>query len=539
MRRPRFGSVLAAVAVATAGVIPLFAAPAGALNTCNAVGVAGQSFPATAGATLAQWKIDCTTNAGTKVDNAIFADSGNAYWHRGAARTATVTTTAASVNISFAAGAITTADIRRPIGGGCMTPQAFIQTVPTATTATLSKANAAAGCGAGQTATIEHTNNRVLLDASCTAAGVITSATGSFTAADIGRSVTGGPFKAGSRITAQTATTATVQLAAAGDANTLPCTAPDYLTIGSVRYTAPTTSTILWSADPMSVNLQNSTANGQAFTCVGSVLTETPGTIAMMGNFGADYIKLKVVVKGAAVTTASTVTAATATTLTLSAACPAGVAATVGQAAIGQPGGGAPKADQRAMGSLGASLNLSPALVVSADDCVNGQYEGFSLQAIWNNPLNATGTAFGFAAGTVIGAPVLVSTGQISFPTSVLTFAAYVRPQKTGGLTPILPAGSHFEYVLPSLPTTLASCNAAGIPTHASALSFGIVPSASPSPTPGAPGDPGTRAIGPQTGATNGQYILKLGAATVATGALPTCVIQAQTAVPAFPCGDG
>src|SRR5471032_3117171 len=60
MRRPKFGSALAAVAIATAAAIPLLALPAGAVNAC---GAPGGIFPATPGAQSGV-KFDCTTIAG-------------------------------------------------------------------------------------------------------------------------------------------------------------------------------------------------------------------------------------------------------------------------------------------------------------------------------------------------------------------------------------------------------------------------------------------------------------------------------------------
>ena len=57
MHRPRFGSVFAAVAIAAAAVVPLFAAPAGAANTCDA-GQFPASFAAQSGL-----KVDCHTDA--------------------------------------------------------------------------------------------------------------------------------------------------------------------------------------------------------------------------------------------------------------------------------------------------------------------------------------------------------------------------------------------------------------------------------------------------------------------------------------------
>jgi len=545
MRRPRFGSVIAAVAVATAGVIPLFAAPAAAVNAC---GAPGGIFPMTPGA-QAGWKIDCTTNAGTKVDNIIVSDSGNGYWQRGAARKVTATTTAASANITLAvASSITAADLRRPVSGGCIAGGAYVKAIVSTTVITLSKVSGATGCGAGTSVTIEYTSARVLQDATCTAAGVVTSTNGIFTAADAGKSVSGGPFSAGARIQAApapTATTVTVKLAAGAAANTVACTAPETLTIGGAVYSPTTGSTVIWNSDPMGVHLQNSTANGQAFTCAGSVLTPSAvNTTPRMGTIVASsYIKLPVVILVGATTTVRSIISNTATAFTLNAACPAGVTATVGTAAIGQPGANAPR-DGNSMASLAAAISLNPALVSTSDDCAKNTYEGFQVVGTWKTPMNAAGTLVNYTTAAVVGAPVAVSTGQILFPTSVVSFAAYIRPQRTGGLAPVVPAGSHFEFVFPSLPTTLAVCLTAGSPTNATALAFGLAPTTL-STTPAVPtgagnsGSPGVHAIGPQTGATSGRYQLKNAAVVVATGALPTCTIVAATVTPAFTCGDG
>jgi len=543
MHRPRFGLILLAVAIATAGAIPLFAAPAGAATTCNGAGppaVTGGEFPNIAGS-QSVWKVNCTTAAASKIDSANVADGGNGYWHRGAARSATVTTAANSANITYAAGHITSADIKRPISGGCIAGGAFIKTAG-ATSGTLSAASGATGCGA-TTATVEYTNSRVIKDASCTTAGVVTSTSALFAAADVGKSVSGGPFKAGARIQSVSGSTATVKLAAGAAANTAVCTAPDTLTIGAATYSPATSTTVVWSSDPMAVELQNSTANGQAFSCTGSVLTELAGAIADGQNFSTSYAGLKVVVKGASATVATKVNSATTTALTLANPCPAGVAAAVGTAAIGQPGANAPKPGNT-MASLAAELNLNPVLVATQDDCNLNTFEGFQVIGTWNNPLTAAGTAFGYATTGVIGGATLVSTGQILFPTSVVSFSAYIRPQRTAGLAGGAPAGSHFEFAFPSLPTSLAVCLTGANPTNATALSFTINPtvlSVSPSlPTGGGnPADPSIRALGPQTGATHGQYQLKNGTTVVATGALATCTVVANTATPAYGCGDG
>jgi hypothetical protein len=320
-----------------------------------------------------------------------------------------------------------------------------------------------------------------------------------------------------------------------GDGN-LACAANSVLTIGAAHYSPSTSSTVVWNSDPMSVNLQNSTANGQAFSCSGSVLTETAAAIAQGQNFSTAYAGLDVVVKGTT-TVISKVSSATATTLTLSVACPAGVTATAGEAAIGEPGANAP-ANGSVMGSLDAELNLNPALVKTQDSCATGTFEGFQVVSQWDNPLafNAStgaATGLGFATGS-LASPTLVSTGETAFPTSLITFGGFVRPQRTGGST-VTPAGSHFEYVFPSLPTSLAVC--AGTPT---AISLGIsptVPNTTLATGGGNPADPIIRALGPQLGATAGAYTLS--GTGGGSGALPTCTISASTSTPAFTCGDG
>ena len=88
-------------------------------------------------------------------------------------------------------------------------------------------------------------------------------------------------------------------------------------------------------------------------------------------------------------------------------------------------------------------------------------------------------------------------------------------------------------------------CLTSGNPTNASALAFGLHPTTLsvapilPTGLGGNPADPAVRVLGPQTGAQAGQYLLKNGATTVASGALPTCTIPLPTAVPTFACGDG
>ena len=151
-------------------------------------------------------------------------------------------------------------------------------------------------------------------------------------------------------------------------------------------------------------------------------MTPTAAAKTAGGGVTAAYVGLKVVVTAGPNTVTTKVNSATATAVTLAAPCPAGVTATVGLAVIGEPGANAPYPGS-AMASLSAELNLNPTLVSTQDDCNKNTFEGFQVIGQWNNP-------GGYGAG--LGAPTIVSVGQISYPTAVISFSAYIRPQPTG-----------------------------------------------------------------------------------------------------------
>ena len=81
MHRPKFGSVLAAAAVAMAAVVPIFvASPAGAANQCD-----GGEFPSTFAAQSGM-KVACHTDAGTTANHIDVHDAPNVEYHHAAAR---------------------------------------------------------------------------------------------------------------------------------------------------------------------------------------------------------------------------------------------------------------------------------------------------------------------------------------------------------------------------------------------------------------------------------------------------------------------
>jgi hypothetical protein len=515
MRRPRFGSCLGAVALAAAAVIPVLASPASAAVTCTT----GQ-FPKTPSA-QSGLKVACTVSAGTTINRVEVHDAKNAKWRAGAARNVTVTTAANSATITYASGALTASDVRRPISGGCIAGGAFIKTV-TATSATMSQPTSPTGCGA-TAAKIEHTQSRTLVDAHCTtaAASNLTSASALFVAGDVNKSVSGGPFGQTAKISAfVNATTVTV-----APAPTTACSSPDTVTIGAATYSAGVP--VLFTPETDTRQLTN-TATATGFSCTGSTITASSG-------FGATDVGLKAVVTGSTTATGK-INSVGATTAVMSVPCPAGVTAASGTAVIGEPGGTAPK-NSDAMMTLSAQLNLNPSLVSTSDDCAKNTYEGFAVVGGWHNPGNYSTTA-------VIGATSApaVSVGQVLFPTSVVAFAGYVSPIRTSGTVEAFP---HYEFVFPLLPTSLAVCLTAGAPSNATTLALGWNPTTEASapflPTgSGNPAGPAIRALGPQSGGPFTETIvLKNNATVVATITPAGCTIASATATPDFACGDG
>ena len=243
-------------------------------------------------------------------------------------------------------------------------------------------------------------------------------------------------------------------------------------------------------------------------------------------------------------TVSTTVTANTTTALTLLGTCPAGITTSAGTAVIGGVGANAPKSGSQAV-TLGAELNLNPTLVATQDDCGLNTFEGFEVTASWQNP-------GAYVGGAVIGGANAIpaqSVAQILFPTSVLSFQAFIVP--VGAAGDGVQLGAHFNLTFPSLPTSLAVC-LTGTPLHPAnptALSFGVTPTVLAGapflPTgSGNPADSTLRSLDSRTGA----FPVKVGVfngATNLTGSpftTPSCAIAANTTAPAFAlttCGDG
>lgn len=573
-----------------AAVVPIFAAPAGAVVTtqCDA----GQ-YPNRA-ASQSGLKAFCTA-VNTDVTGRIdIHDAGNAVWHHSAARAATLgitpfntvatrAVTSANATIHFVSGQIVAADVRRPITalsginhlfkGGT-----FIKAFVNATTATLSQ-NACTTAGAvvcttttAITAKVEHTNNRWLIDATCSGNTITTTAPG-FASTDFGKSLSGGPFT-GPRYINVAPVNGALSASFSGAALTTPCTnnnggdtttnpdtlpvaGADKIEVGAAQYDTGTGLPIWNDKDPMLLQLSNTTGGGAGFTCAGgNVLGMTAASKADTGGFVATDVGLATSIRrtvGAIVTVTAgkvvTVNTAGNTTATLGATqCPAlaAVNATNSQAAIvGISGVNAP-ANNDAMMTLGAELNLSSALVPTGDDCEIGTIEGFMVVGGWVNP----GATYAANASTP-----KASVAQILFPTSVLSFNGFVVP-KRGGETnlPYSDANPHYTFTFPLLPTSLAEClnrnetnpplNTDDFPLSPTGLSFTILP-VSMSKAPFTPTGSGNfegsaiRSLNSNTGPFDITVQQITSGGTVLSTDAHTCTVVSNSADPGFTCGDG
>lgn len=520
-------SVFAGIGVALTAVLSVpvalvMAVPASAVSTCTS-GI-NPKVPGGQSGLRVACLLDVSATASLNVNRLEVHDALDAVWHRGAARTVTVTTFASpSTTITFAAGQLGQGDLRRPISGTGVAGGAFITTVlPAActvacTSATVSKAGTAAAAHAVK---VEHTTARTLQDATVTtgAASNLSSATAKFVLADVGKSVSGGAFSAGSKITGFVSALAVTVAPVATAASAL-----DTITIGGTQYAgAVPTYTETW---------HRQIAKTTGATCALSVLT----SLAAGGGFRATDVGLKVQFMLIGVPGLATkITLQTATTATLAAPCPA--AAAWDRVVIGEAGANAPT-NGDVMFAMGTTLNLNPVLVATGDDCNKNTYEGFSTIGKYFNPGS-------YLTAAVLGAPLDMSSAQIAIPTSVLTFAAYLTPVATDALQ----LGQHYDFIFPSLPTSLAVCTPGlGVPptsTVKTGISLGFTSTtatASPSlPTgSGNPSAPGLRNIGPQIGSFVQKMRLMNGVTVLVAPVGTPCLTAASTTAPTYSCGDG
>lgn len=551
MHRPRSGSVLLAMALAMAAVIPLLASPAGAVTT----GCSSKQFPNRFGS-QSRLSVDCLADAGVASNNIEVHDGNGAIWHHGAARTvagacssaackarnpgapwpastAAVTHAgSAAMKMQTLAAATATVngllpgagDVGRPVSAfsgatSILKGGTYIVSVTTFSGGVqVNLSQTAATSATSLTLKIEHTTSRVLVSPTCAAASTTITMPASpsgqkFQASDVGKSVSGGNIPAGdfiASVTSPPASSATLNVAANGTCGTL-------TELGAATYSG---GVPVWNNDPMTIQLSRTTTGGLGFTCPSATsIAMTAASFNQTGGFVAADVGLNVTVRTSVVgvstvttthtigrITAVNLTAPTTATLTstpANTACTGVVApdATHFQSAtIGVAGAGAP-ANSDAMMTLGAELNLNPTLVATQDVCTANTLEGFMVVGGWQNP----GSTYANSQSTPTA-----SVGQVLFPTSVLAFQGWVVPERDGVTLEsngsYTATGSHYTFAFPLLPTSLAECTSGGAPISPTGLEFTINPvtlSKSPFlPTgSGNIADPSVRSLLPSTSA--------------------------------------
>jgi len=426
MRRLRFGSVIAAVALATGAVIPVLASPAGAATSCPEIG----EYPAIQAA-QSNLRVACNFDSTALSSNFTIHDFQNAVWHNGAARS--VTTTAATAVggtvVTAAAGHFSATDIGHTISGTGVPSRAFIAAT-TATTATLNvpvcspvstTCPVAGPIPVGAVLLIENSRSRTVKDGVTSASSTtVTSATAKFAAADVGKSLSGSTIPDGRTIASvPNATTAVLNSGVGVTAGSA-----QVLTIGGT--------------------LENTTTRqvGDATS------TATTITSASAKFVSPDDVGLPV--SGPGITGVKYIASVSGNVATLAGSGTVTANATAHIVDIGVPTATAPK-NGDSVAVLSSILDLSPTLVAGSNACSLNKPEGFVIQGVWNNPGS-------FAAVGAFGNPTAGALiGQIQMNTAVIGFAGYVRqtPAATAGDPQ---AAAHYDFTFPSLPTALARC---------------------------------------------------------------------------------
>jgi len=492
VRARSFLIVASAVMLAMAALVP-FASPAGALtDNCSSPGGISE-FP-DAPAAQSSLSVACVLTTATSSASGFYntEDFGQAQWHFGAGKRVSGTTTSGSKVIKLTAGhfdctpsCAKSHDINHGISGyaaskpldltvaGSNIPAgAIIVTVTSTIQATLNKAaTATTPSGTSKAWTIENADSRTVTDGHLTSATTtVTSATAHFctpalvgcgaTNNDVGRTITGTDIPHGTTIAGVTNTT-TMTLSQPANATST----TEQLTIGP----AANLTTARFVHDAHTAASSKTVTSASAAFQTWDTGMPVSGTNIPAG----DTI--------AAVVNATTITLATAATAATSA----------GSLTIGGPNATAPANGDTAL-SLGAELDLNPALVKGSDPCTAATPEGFVITGGWQNPGSyIPSSLFGSQTDVSLKYPTI---GQFAVPTAVVTFAGYVM-QVPAGSTDTNTA-AHYDVVFPHLPTSLAVCsaNTAGV---ASTFEFlGTTHAQSGIPTGvGTPSDAQTRAL--------------------------------------------
>ena len=580
----RVGTLFIAAALATAGLLPALAlaTPAGATTTCGTAGTPtgpggvsnfGNHVSDQVGVAVA-CSVDFSSVAATNANHLTIHDMTDAEWHRGAARDVSCATTTTTTLGPCTSGVLTPLDKGRPVSGpglyqggtGQAASSFIVSLTPSGCTiactgAVISRPGAAAQ--AAHNVRIEHTRARILNTATYTGGTTVTLTvsapeTATFQPTDVGLSVSGSNFPAGSRISAAAANASTATVISP-TAITAKATA-SIVTIGAARYSpvTPATSNTTTYTDTWTRDV----GPGGVTSCTGSpaMLTLTASGGGFRAGATSPDIDLPVVftnrsgvgvvtVVGGTARIAAGPPAPTATAVKLvtptGAAFTCPTAGTYTDVTIGAPpeSSSSTLAPGAVMASLSAQLNLAPTLVGTQDACTTNTYEGFQVEGGWYNP--GTTATNGYASGTVLGAHPAYSVGQVAYITGVVNFGGYIIPHPTGDAQI---TGYHYDFDFPTLPTSLAVCAlAAGVTTNKiglelrfNATTLSAFPTGYGATGAGNPSSPQIRDLSPLPGTFAPKIQFLNGPSTqiaIVTG--PSCVVKVRTTAPDFGCGLG
>jgi hypothetical protein len=411
-------------------------------------------------------------------------------------------------------------------------------------TGTITFNAAPTGIVAGDILELENSKARTAADAT-TSGSTVTSANATFDADDIGCSISGTRFAAGSTITAVAGNTATVSPAPVADA------------LAQVI-------TICGTDEPSTTRMVTNVAANIG----GTTLTNGGGTVTAANRFELTDIGLEVSdgAAGTAITEPCYIVAISGGAdpgVSATVANGAGAACTIGDGlgktiAIGRPNPTAPDGEPETdddppsdqLAHLNVQLDLNPSLVAGQDDCANDTPEGFAIAGTYRNPaFDVPGATAGsnFIGGVFATQPANTkAVGQIVFDTSVVDFAAYVMERRgapgTTTSPPIEPqAAKHYDIHVPNAPTGVALCSSATSPGLALFLTVDASTSSITSlPTGfGRPGTAQVRHLRPSTGAVAGFMFLRSDAGPSWTGVnyARLCSVPAPPFEVDFRCG--
>jgi hypothetical protein len=508
MRR-RLLAFASAAALAVGGLVGIAATEAGAASSCD-----GGSFPA-ATSIHSNFNLRCIIESADSDNEMRLHDFSFAQYHRGAARTVSVQVNSGSGGqLIGASGTFSAADVNRTVtatgiqADGTLKPttnqecadikaRTFIKSVTGTTIANLSVAPgkdtdntrtatisvysgqklAAAtasvfntcdaqreitgtGIPAGTKITKYVNPNLVVLSAAATSTSTSTKTIKTKNlniqiTNSTSRSVTDAATTAASTtVTSATANFKTGAVSAGGDVGaTVSSTClPAGTTISSVSsattivVSAPATCTSSSTPAGKTLSIGGDPTQSSARAITDAVRVNAGDHItSATANFQNSDIGLPIVIGS---TTYTVVTRVSSSDVTVTPAITADAPAT--NAIIGIPSGTAPlQADVVIQGAN--YINLDPTFVPGSDPCTDGTYEGTTVSGRWYNPGFFQAAAFGGSTPPASASPAIA---QLAFPTSVVTFAAYVTPEGTDSVV----TGNHYDIVFPNLPTGIAVC---------------------------------------------------------------------------------